>query len=448
MKNLVSCVLFAVMAYGSLMAQTERIMPERCGTMLKLANDEAYSNGVIVAEMEAQRYRAFDKQLLNREDEYVIPVVVHVIYHEDFPEQNIPDSLILSQLAVLNEDFSRTNADAANTRSIFDSIAIDTKIRFEFAQLDPQGNPTNGITRTATQNESFDIFTDGQESMKSSSTGGVDAWPTNKYLNLWVCKLTYFGIENALLGFAQFPSTMPENEGGNSNSSAATDGVVINYAHFGRTNDPVTAPNNLGRTCTHEVGHWLGLRHIWADEQDPFTGDPGNCTQDDFVDDTPISNQPSSQTCDLTRNACSNDADYSNNYWLNNPPDMVENYMDYSSDGCMNMFSKGQTERMLSFLLTARKELLGDFTSINEQEQKLVKRLFPNPANEVLVVELNERTQHPEQIKVYNNLGQLIVNKAIPSGQQTIRLNTADLEPGNYFLHFSGQSTASRFVIM
>ena len=186
-----------------------------------------------------------------------IPVVVHVVYNT--AQQNISDAQIQSQIDVLNQDYRMINSDLSSVPNAFKPLVADSRIEFELAKKDPNGNPTNGITHTHTNAASFSY----DDSVKSAANGGVDPWPADKYLNIWVCQLG-----GGLLGYAQFPG-----------GPAATDGVVILHSAFG-TNGTATAPFNLGRTATHEIGHWLNLRHIW--------GDDGNgCNGSDFVDDTP-----------------------------------------------------------------------------------------------------------------------------------------------------------------
>jgi len=235
-----------------------------------------------------------------------IPVVVHVIYSNS--NENISDAQILSQIQVLNDDFRRTNQDANTVWS----QAADTEIEFCLANVDMNGNSTNGITRKFSTRTSWGT----NDAMKSASQGGVNPWDTSQYLNMWVCN-----IGGGILGYAQFP-------GGN----ASTDGVVMSPQYFGSKDGGsgfyLSAPFDLGRTTTHEVGHFLNLRHIWGD---------GNCNVDDFVPDTPTSDGPN-YGCAAGVVSC-------------NSVDMVENYMDYSDDGCMNLYTQGQTDRMRTILL-------------------------------------------------------------------------------------------------
>jgi hypothetical protein len=246
--------------------------------------------------------------------------------------QNISAVQINSQIAVLNDDFRRLNADAANTPNDFIGVAADVEIQFCLASVDPSGNPTTGITRTSTTVSSFGT----NDAVKSSSTGGVNAWPSSSYLNIWVCN-----IGGGILGYAQFPG-----------GPASTDGVVCGYQYFGTTGT-AQAPFDLGRTATHEVGHWLNLRHIWGD---------GGCSFDDYVNDTPLAGGPNYTGTPCTYpgpNSCGGKGRKNNN----DLPDMFQNYMDYSDDGCMNLFTNGQKNRMRALFDVggARASLLNSF---------------------------------------------------------------------------------------
>jgi len=239
-----------------------------------------------------------------------IPVVVHVVHHT--AAENISDAQIISQIDVLNHDYRRTNADVGTVPAAFAGVTADTRVEFQLATTDPAGNPTNGITRTATASTSFI----DDDKVKSAATGGHDAWPADRYLNIWVCALG-----SNLLGYAQFPG-----------GPAATDGVVILHSAFG-TSGTAAAPFNLGRTATHEVGHWLNLRHIWGD-------DGTGCSGDDFVADTPNQGGPNYGVPTFPRISCSNGPN----------GDMFMNYMDYVDDAAMVMFSAGQVVRMQAAL--------------------------------------------------------------------------------------------------
>jgi hypothetical protein len=235
-----------------------------------------------------------------------IPVVVHVVYNTS--AQNVSDAQIQSQINILNQDFRKLNSDWTVTPSVFQGLVADCEINFCMAQRDPNGNATNGIVRKQTTVTSFST----NDAVKKSAQGGDDAWPSGSYLNLWVCNLS-----GGVLGYAQFPG-----------GPAATDGVVITYTGFGNTGT-AAAPFNKGRTATHEVGHWLNLYHIWGD-------DGTSCTGTDNCGDTPNQADENYGCPAFPAVSCSNGPN----------GDMFMNYMDYTDDACMFMFTAGQKARM------------------------------------------------------------------------------------------------------
>jgi hypothetical protein len=245
-----------------------------------------------------------------------IPVVVHVVYRT--AAQNISNAQIDSQIDVLNDDFRKKNADVSTVPAVFSPLADDARIIFELADTDPDGNPTDGIVRVSTSNSSFSADLDD---IKSTSTNGADAWPADKYLNIWVAPRIVDRFGNSLLGYAQFPG-----------GPADTDGVVILHSAFGNTGT-AAAPFDLGRTATHEIGHWLNLRHIWGD-------DGTGCSGSDFVADTPNQGGPNVGKPTFPSVSCSNGPN----------GDMFMNYMDYVDDDTMVMFSTGQVARMQAAL--------------------------------------------------------------------------------------------------
>ena len=250
-----------------------------------------------------------------------IPVVVHVVWSSNV--QNISDSQILSQIDVLNKDYRRLNIDIINTPSVWQSVAADCEIEFCLANIDPNGQPTNGINRVETTHGKFGMDND----IHTSSLGGADDWPNDDYLNIWVCD-----ISDGLLGYASKPS----------NWIGDGDGLVIGYRYFG-TNGTVQSPYNKGRTATHEIGHWLNLEHLWG-------GSWGSCGNDQ-VSDTP--KQESSNY------SCPGFPENPNSCNTNNPNgDMFMNYMDYTNDACMNLFTQGQKTRMIAAINQYRPNML------------------------------------------------------------------------------------------
>ncbi|HJM16613.1 MAG TPA: zinc metalloprotease [Flavobacteriales bacterium] len=273
-----------------------------------------------------------------------IPVVVHVVWKSSL--QNISDAQILSQIDVLNKDFRRTNVDVINTPSVWQSIASDCEIEFCMATIDPNGIASTGITRTQTTVNSFGMNNDP---VKSTSTGGANPWPSDDYLNIWVCKL------DNLLGYSTVPSGW--NDPG--------DGVVIGFNYFG-TIGTVQSPYHKGRTTTHEIGHWLNLEHTW--------GSGWSSCGSDQVNDTP--------TQEWENYGCPAFPEDPNSCSTSNPNgDMFMNYMDYTNDACMNLFTVGQKTRMLSAINQYRPELITqqicgnsvDVENITNIEKEIVK---------------------------------------------------------------------------
>lgn len=299
-------LLFAGSLSLSLNAQRQ------CGTMENL--QQLMQENPLVAQ-KMQEIENHTEHYVNAENhERVvinIPVVFHVVYRNT--TQNISDAQIQSQLTVLNNDFRKLNADAASIPAAFASVAADMEFNFCMAQRTPSGAAFNGINRVAsTRTSAFGT----NDAVKSASTGGTPGWDPNQYLNIWVCE-----IGGGILGYATFPGT----------ATSTTDGVVIDYNYFG-TIGTATAPYNLGRTATHEVGHWFNLRHIWGD---------ATCGSD-LVNDTPTHN--------TANYGCPTYPHYST--CTGTPVEMTMNYMDYTDDPCMYMFSAGQKARAQALFTT------------------------------------------------------------------------------------------------
>ena len=296
-----------------------------------------------------------------------IPVVVHLVWSTN--NQNISDAQIQSQIDVLNEDYRRTNIDQINTETPWQAIAADCEINFCLATTDPNGQPTNGINRVETTHGQFGMDND----IHSSSAGGADDWPNDDYLNIWVCN-----ISNGLLGYATPPS----------NWIGDGDGLVIGYKYFGRVGT-LQSPYNKGRTATHEIGHWLNLEHLW--------GAWGSCG-DDQVSDTPKqeSENYSCPAFPLNANACNT---------TNANGDMFMNYMDYTNDACMNLFTNGQKIRMLAAINQYRPNMLDHNlcsgpTSVLEREatkKELVKII------DILGRETNKKNTNTPLFYIYND---------------------------------------------
>ncbi len=307
-----------------------------CGTMANLeylkAQDPQLENKMLQNEQALQKYIKTHTTIQSRKGKgtiITIPVVVHVVYAN--PSENISAAQVLSQIAILNKDYRKSNADTSAIPSVFAAVAADCEIEFCLATKDPNGNSTSGITRTATKQTSFSPGTFNgvswsNDGVKYTSSGGTDAWNTSKYLNIWVCDL------GNLRGYAQLP-------GGPSSS----DGVVVDYTRFGNIGTASWASFTI-RTTTHEIGHWLNLNHIWGNN----IKETSNCG-DDFCDDTPAESSSTYGTPTFpynTYSACNSGAN----------GEMFMNYMDYTD--CRSMFTQDQKTRMRAAIDTFRSGLL------------------------------------------------------------------------------------------
>lgn len=240
-----------------------------------------------------------------------IPVVFHIIHNGEpiGTGTNLLKSRIDRQLEILNEDFNRQNADAIETLAEFRGVAATFEIEFVYAKQTPDGFETNGIVRVPGSQASYSY---NNRAIVSSES----YWPAEQYLNIWVADLS-----GGTLGWAEFPVSNLAGLQASSNNRLI-DGVTIDYEYLGENpNSPVF--ESKGRTLTHEMGHFFGLRHIWGD---------GACSMDDFCLDTPTSSSASSG-CNLSKTTCES-------------LDMVQNFMDYSNDACMNIFTEDQKSRV------------------------------------------------------------------------------------------------------
>ena len=257
-----------------------------------------------------------------------IPVVVHVVWNT--AAQNISDAQIQSQLDVLNADYRKLNADSASVPAPFAGVAADFRIEFALAVRDPTCKATTGITRTNTSITGFTAVSASDERMKSTAMGGHDPWDVTKYLNMWVVNYT-----DGTLGYGTFP-TLPAN----------IQGLVCDFRAFGTVGvAAANAPYNLGRTATHEVGHWLNLLHIWGDDD---TSPSGNCSGSDECADTPNQAVENFGKPTFPHVTCGNGPN----------GDMFMNYMDYTDDAAMFMFSQDQATRANATLSIARAGIL------------------------------------------------------------------------------------------
>lgn len=395
-----------------------------CGTYEAMQHQESLTPGYLQSVNEVFS-RAKNHNSQDRSTVYTIPVVVHVVYNN--ADENIPDSVIFNQIEILNDSYGYTNADTANLRDTFNTIVGTTNIQFELATIGPDGNPTTGITRTQTDITEFgDVGfltgdMSGVERIKSTANGGEDPWDQSRYLNIWVADMSILGF-TALMGYATPPSGLSNWPAGS--SDGMSDGVVIQYQALGSNNpiplDPGTGPIDFrGRTCVHEVGHYLGLRHIWGD---------GDCTQEDGIDDTPNALE-NSQTygCDsLPLNTCVDNIGI-----LGDLPNMYENYMDYSSEHCQVAFTLGQRDLMRGVIETERWDLIDNYPALSTATYTQSNiNMYPNPTTGDITI---EGLDGNISILIYANNGQII--RSISTDETSVKIN--ELPTGIYFVRMT-----------
>jgi hypothetical protein len=394
---------------------------EKCSSTAYL-QEQLAKNPVLASNMEA--IEKFTREMSSEQQKtqlniggsvIKIPVVVHVVYHTE--EEKLSPARIQSQIDALNKFFRRRNADTVNAPLYFRTLGADCEIEFQLAKSDPKRKSTSGIIYKYSPITKWKA----DDQVKFSATMGDDAWDAASYLNIWVCNLDRFA------GYATLPG-----------GDVTKDGVVIAYATFGASG--TTAGYNLGKTAVHEVGHWLNLRHIWGDQ---YCGDDG-------VSDTPKQASYTVGCPSTVRVTCGN-GPYG---------DMYMNYMDYTNDDCINMFTQGQKQRMRSLFaaggvrhgLVSSKgldaPLIVESALPEEEPTWLQPKVYPIPAASQLTIDLvYDARWMGKTISITNLQGQTVMNLQITSKKQVIDISK--LKAGIYFLAAKkddGESIKERFI--
>ncbi len=350
-----------------------------------------------------------------------VPVVIHIISNGDAigVNENITDAQALSQITTLNQDFRKMLGTPGYNTS---AVGADLEIEFCLAQRKPDNiTPTNGIDRVTKTAANYATMA-ATEALKTATQ-----WDPTKYFNIWT---VYFSDVTTTemygtLGYAQFPSTSGLSGLASNGGSASTDGLVVDYRCFGSSDiasGPYFTGYDKGRTATHEIGHCFGLIHIWGD---------ANCG-DDYCADTPTAHTsnfgcPTVTNCTSTGN------------------EMVQNYMDYTDDTCMNIFTLNQKARMIAVMNNSPRRAslktsngcspilaTGQFEFLNSIQ------LYPNPAQNRLTLAV-KNGELPDNYTIYNALGQLILSKKVVS-LTDLEVNTSQFQAGTYYIQISKEN--------
>ena len=372
--------------FSLLLFSTFWLGAQHCGSDL-LTNTQEQQERIARTEAFTARWIA-DRPAIAREV-LSIPVVVHVVYQDE--DDNIPESYIYDAIEALNADFRALN-DLSIVPDEFSDLIADTEIEFCIAATPNANQPAIMKTQTDVTNIGV-ASTNGQRRIFYSELGGSTPADVSQYLNLYVCDM------GGIIGQGIYPD----------NAEGQEDGVLINFSVFGR-GDYLDPPYDLGRTLTHEVGHYLNLRHIWGSSI-------SDCSEDDLVNDTPNSGKNYLGDCVASGNSCGSN-------------DMPTNFMYYTDDACMANFTPGQKLRMMATLAGPRAGLgNADCVAVATQEPQWAAsvRVFPNPVRERLFVELP--IGHSATLRLRNALGQ-----SVRTGISGAGMPTTELPSGLYFL--------------
>lgn len=408
-----------LLAVAFICSQSKSQKQQRCA-MAEVIKQQAAADPSFAKKLNEARKNAgnYQRKQTNsgRPVSITIPVAVHVVYNS--AEENITDEQVQSQIDVINEDYSATNSDYNNYDAGYSKVKGDLDIKFCLVK----------IIRKQTNHKSFPL----NDAMKFTKRGGSDAYDPEHVLNIWCCH-----IDDRYLGYAYIPGTI----------SADRFGVVCHYKAFGRGSQfNLYTAYNLGRTVTHEMGHSLGLEHIWGDA---YCGN-------DLVDDTPLQDSPNY--------GCPGEGHKS--LCTGTPLEMWMNYMDYTDDKCMYFFSDGQGARASYFLendpllksiassscaqslaannLKARTGIIG-------VEEKHLLQLYPSVTQTQVNLRIQSETAGYNEVRIVNLSGKLVYRQSISivRGENNRQLNVSSLPAGLYFveMNLDGKKEVQRLMI-
>ncbi len=403
MKKTIKLTLYIFILFTNLIQAQEKCYSHK---IIKTKNKN-YEKEEEIKEKKLQDHITINKNKIEKRSIITIPVVVHVLYNSQ--NENISEEQIHSQLTVLNNDFNFKNENKLDSTHPFFKLCKEANIKFNLAKIDPKGNPTTGITRTYTTQK--DWKEEEFDRIKFSDSSGVDNWDPTSYLNIWVANLD---TNSTVLGFASFPDQL--------DSLPAYDGLVIRHQAFGTTGTVGKngfIGNKYGRTATHEIGHWLNLWHIWGDEK----------CGDDLVADT--------EPADTSNFGCPDFPHSPNNSCGSSEyGEMYMNFMDYTDDDCMNMFTIGQIERMKGSLSYYRNKIMQkgeNIASLKNITNNKQIQIYPNPNQGRFTISISKISNDNLEIILVDILG----NKIKIFDNETdlnIPISIDYLQNGVYFL--------------
>lgn len=375
---------------------------------------------------------------------YNIPVIFHIIHTGQAvgSGRNISLAQVNSQITVLNNDFRKLNTDFSTyvTQTAFSSVAADCEINFCAAKVSPTGTvlAEYGVDRINATSKGWTSppYSGLNPTYIEGTIKPQSSWDPTKYLNIWILE-----FNDGVLGYAQFPTvptgTSPITDMVGMGGAANTDGVAFDYKYVGTTGT-ATAPFNKGRTAVHEIGHWLGLRHIWGD-------DGTSCSGSDYATDTP-NQADENYGCPTTNGSVITDG-----CSATSPGVMYQNFMDYSDDKCMVMFTAGQKARMQACMANcSRRTSLNTSTvciapnGVQENNISNVEMtIFPNPTNGELNITLDLLNTQDFTISIVNTLGQVVKEiKQVQSNGGTVKVDLSNQSAGVYFVTYKSKTSS------